>query len=77
MASREKTAFKERLKHLKDVKHIKYVAETIEEKIDVLRSQIKNCTQDLVNFPDNAAIENKLATMNKRLEILKNERNNN
>jgi len=77
MASREKTAFKERLKHLKDVKHIKYVAETIEEKIDVLRSQIKNCTQDLVNFPDNAVIENKLATMNKRLEILKNERNNN
>jgi len=77
MASREKTAFKERLKHLKDVKHIKYVAETIEEKIDVLRSQIKNCTQDLVNFPDNFAIEYKLKILKQRIQELENERDKN
>jgi len=77
MASREKTAFKERLKHLKNVKHIKYVAESVEERIDVLKSQIKNCTQDLVNFPNNIAIEYKLKILKQRKLELENERDNN
>ena len=77
MSSRNSKILKDRLKNLEHVKHYREEIVTIDDKINKLESQIKNCKQDLVNFPSNLAIENKLIVMYKRLEELKNERDNN
>jgi len=77
MASRESTAFKERLKSLKNVKHFEECIETLDDKISKTKSQIHNCNNDLNGlFPNNKSIKYKLKILKEQLVKLENERDN-
>ena len=75
MPSRKSEALKDRVKDIKNQKHLKFDDSDLNSRIAILKSQIKNCEFDLAgNFKNSITIENKLKNLKIRRDELLIER---
>lgn len=75
MPSQRATNHKNAMKKLREHQKNRVIdrTELVEDKIDLLKSRIKNCEWDLETFPDNPIIKAKIKNMEDELNKLEDE----